>query len=326
MIEFFLVFFNIICYIIDIISYIFVTEDNTMDIKTLQYFIAVVESTSITKAARVLHISQPPLSQQIKQLEAELETQLLERGPRCVTLTDAGETLYHRAKSIVSFTEDTRREIRSIGSGNSGHIRVGLISSFDPGLLSDILSAFFTEYPGVRFDIYEKNTYELIDSLENNLIELAFVRSPFSSDTYEMMPLTEDPISAVGSSDLFEGASEKALDISFFHNKPVIVYRRWKHILDECFRKQGVEPVYYCVNDDAKTSLLLASAGNAIALVPASISGIIPDSDDMMTIPIDTPELVTETFVIWRSDRYLSPAAVNFIESIEQFAAYSNRG
>ena len=87
-----------------------------------------------------------------------------------------------------------------------------------------------------------------------------------------------------------------------------------------------MEPVYYCVNDDAKTSLLLASAGNAIALVPASISGIVPDGEDMLTIPIDTPELVTETCVIWRADRYLSPAAVNFIESIKQFTTYSNRG
>ena len=138
MIEFFLVFFNIICYIIDINSYIFVTEDNTMDIKTLQYFIAVVESTSITKAAKVLHISQPPLSQQIKQLEAELGTQLLERGPRCVTLTDAGETLYHRAKNIVSFTEDTCREIRSIGSGTSGAdliLRSGTAVGYTVGVL-----------------------------------------------------------------------------------------------------------------------------------------------------------------------------------------------
>lgn len=289
-----------------------------MDIKTLQYFIAVVESTSITKAAKVLHISQPPLSQQIKQLESELGTQLLERGSRCVTLTDAGETLYHRAKNIVSFTEDTCREIRSIGNGNSGHIRAGLISSFNPKLLSDIMSSFYQQFPDVRFDIYEKNTYELIDCLENNLIELAFVRSPFNSNTYQQLPLTEEHISAVGSENFFNRINSDTLDVSFFHNKQIIVYRRWKHILDECFKQQGVEPIYYCVNDDAKTSLFLASAGNAIALVPSSIADIIINEYNMKSMPVNASQLSTQTYLIWKTGRYLSPAAMNFIDVIRQ--------
>ena len=101
-----------------------------MDIKSLQYFIAVVESTSITKAAKALHISQPPLYE-LKQLEVELGTRLFDRGPRCITLTSAGETLYHRAKNIVDYTEETCREIKSIGDGNSGHISIGMISSLE---------------------------------------------------------------------------------------------------------------------------------------------------------------------------------------------------
>lgn len=290
-----------------------------MDIKTLQYFIAVVESTSITKAAKVLHISQPPLSQQIKQLERELGTQLLERGPRCVTLTSAGETLYRRAKNIVAFTEDTCREIQNIGHGSSGHIRIGIISSFDPKLLSGILSQFYLNYPGVRFDIYERNTYDLLDSLENNLIELAFVRTPFINDSYQKILLSEDPMSAVGTKSFFENIDSVSLDLSFFDEKPIIVYRRWKNILDESFKQQDVDPIYYCVNDDAKTSLLLAIAGNGIAIVPASISGTITDHDTMKSIPINASQLLTQTYAIWKPDRYLSPATNNFIDTVKQF-------
>lgn len=290
-----------------------------MDIKTLQYFIAVVESTSITKAAKILHISQPPLSQQIKQLEIELGTQLLERGPRCITLTSAGETLYRRAKNIVSFTEDTCREIQNIGNGSSGHIAIGIISSFDPKLLSEILSQFYSEYPKVRFDIYERNTYDLLDSLENNLIELAFVRTPFIHESYEKILLSEDPMSAVGIKSFFAGISSDSLNLDFFHNKPIIVYRRWKHILDESFKQQNIEPIYYCVNDDAKTSLLLALAGNGIAIVPASISGTISGYDTMQTFPIYASELVTRTYSIWKPSRYLSPATTNLISTVKQF-------
>lgn len=290
-----------------------------MDIKTLQYFIAVVESTSITKAAKVLHISQPPLSQQIKQLERELGTQLLERGPRYVTLTSAGETLYRRAKNIVAFTEDTCREIQNIGCGNSGHIRIGIISSFDPKLLSNILSQFYSNYPGVRFDFYERNTYDLLDSLENNLIELAFVRTPFVNDAYQKILLSEDPMSAVGAKQFFENLDSDSLDLSFFNEKPIIVYRRWKSILDESFKQQDVNPIYYCVNDDAKTSLLLAIAGNGIAIVPASISGIIADQTTMKSVPINASQLLTKIYAIWKPNRYLSPATNNFIDTVKQF-------
>ena len=97
-----------------------------MDIKTLQYFIAVVESTSITKAAKALHISQPPLSHQLKLLESELGTKLFERGPRCITLTSAGETLYHRAKNIVDFTEETCLKKLECPNATSGSRNKGI--------------------------------------------------------------------------------------------------------------------------------------------------------------------------------------------------------
>lgn len=289
-----------------------------MDIKTLQYFIAVVESTSITKAAKALHISQPPLSHQLKLLESELGTKLFERGPRCITLTSAGETLYHRAKNIVDFTEETCREIQSIGAGNSGHIRIGLISSFSPNLLSELLHKFCSQYPNVQFDIYERNTYDLLDSLESNLIELAFVRTPFNGDAYSRIPLLREPLVAFGHSSFFKQVSSSVLEPDFFEQKPLIIYRRWKYILEEYFKEEGISPFYSCVNDDAKSSLLLALSGKGIAIVPMDIAHMI-QFDTMQSVQINAPKLVTEVCALWNPDRYIPPATENFLQLLQSF-------
>lgn len=289
-----------------------------MDIKTLQYFIAVVESTSITKAAKALHISQPPLSHQLKQLEVELGTKLFDRGPRCITLTSAGETLYHRAKNIVDYTEETCREIKSIGDGDSGHIHIGVISSLSPNLLSDILNQFCTKYPNVQFDIHERNTYDLIDSLENNLIELAFVRTPFDNNHFNQMHLLKEPLVAYGHARFFSDVETPLLKSDFFRGKPLIIYRRWKYILDEYFKSEKIAPIYRCINDDAKSSLLLASSGQGIAIIPVGIANMIHD-DTMRHLSIDAAHLATEVYALWDSERYISPAAGNFLRMLESF-------
>ena len=289
-----------------------------MDVKTLQYFIAVVESTNITKAAKALHMSQPPLSQQLKLLEEELGTQLLVRGARSVTLTSAGEALYHRAKNIVDFMEETSHEIKSIGSGRGGHIKIGLISSLAPGLISKIMNVFCSEYPGVKFDIYERNTYELLDSLENNLIEIAFVRTPFDAgEDYRKVLLAKERLVAFGDAAYFDGIDAEALEPEFFHQKPIFIYRRWQNILKSYFKEKGVSPIYRCTNDDAKSSLLLALSGQGIAVVPENITALM-EKESMRYVPIHDPALETEVYATWNPNRYISPATENFIQMLEK--------
>lgn len=290
-----------------------------MDIKSLQYFVKVVECTSITKAAKALHISQPPLSQQLKLLENELGTKLFERGPRSITLTDAGIALYRRAKTILDFTEETYREISGIGKGNQGQLRLGTISSVNPAMMASLIRDYSEEYPDVHFEIYERNTYELLDALENNLIELAIVRSPFDSENnYEKILLGRDSLVAFGHRDFFEEADNDILNPDFFHNKPVIIYRRWKNIFDSYFRQHGITPLYWCTNDDAKTALLLAHSGKGIAILPESITSI--NNDEKMTfIPVNSKFLTTEVFAIWNPDRFVSPAMQHFINVLKKF-------
>ena len=100
-----------------------------MDLRTLQYFVVVAEELNITKAAEKLHMSQPPLSAQIKKLELELNTELFIRGKRQLDLTESGELLYRRAKEILRMVEKTKTEILSCRGYRAGY-RGGMVLRF----------------------------------------------------------------------------------------------------------------------------------------------------------------------------------------------------
>ena len=149
-----------------------------MDIKQLTYFITIVEEGTITHAANKLHMAQPPLSTQLKLLEDELGTKLLERGARKIKLTDAGKILYKRAKHIVEITNSTTKEIEEFWKGIQGTLRLGTISSSGTVLLSKRIVDFNKQYPNIKFEIHEGNTYELIEKINSGIIEVGIVRTP----------------------------------------------------------------------------------------------------------------------------------------------------
>lgn len=154
-----------------------------MDIRQLIYFATIVEEGSISAAAKKLHLSQPPLSYQLKLLEEELHLQLLQRGARGVQLTEAGKVLYKRAQGILELTERTQKELQAMaGQGFAGTLHIGTVSSSGASLLDWRIPAFHEQYPQIGFAIHEGNTFELMEMLESGLIELAVVRTPFHDE------------------------------------------------------------------------------------------------------------------------------------------------
>ena len=130
-----------------------------MDIKQLINFITIVEEGNITKAAQKLHISQPPLSNQLKALEEELGVKLVERGSRKVTLTDVGNLLYKRGKDMVDVFESTLNEIEDFKSGIEGVLKIGAVSTCNQFIPNKLISPYAKQYPKVKFELYEGNTY-----------------------------------------------------------------------------------------------------------------------------------------------------------------------
>ena len=134
-----------------------------MDLKQLKYFLTVVDERQITAAARKLHMAQPPLSQQMKLLESELGTELVKRGPHHIELTDAGRLLTRRAQQLLALADSTSREIADLCQGLRGTLAIGTISSSGSILWHPGLQRFQQQYRDVHFEIYDANTYQLIE-------------------------------------------------------------------------------------------------------------------------------------------------------------------
>lgn len=149
-----------------------------MQFQQLQYFVAVAETRHFTRAAELVHVAQPSLSQQIKALERELGADLFQRARGNITLTDAGEALLPLARRILADTDTARHEVQELVQLRRGRVRLGATPSLCTGLLPDVLRAFHDRYPGIRLMIEEGGSHDLVRQLARGALDLALVVLP----------------------------------------------------------------------------------------------------------------------------------------------------
>lgn len=282
-----------------------------MDLKQLSYFMTVVEDGSISAAARTLHISQPPLSLHIRQLEEELGCLLFERGSRRIQLTPAGRVLYERAQTLLSMTDSVRRELCEYREGTGRTLRLGIVSSVSGLLLQECLISFHRIYPQVHYEITEANTYQLLEHLRSGQIELAIIRTPFSEGAFVYRYLPPEPMLAAGRAPFWSGVTSDAISLEELSAKPLILYRRWEQVVSGAFSRRRLEPAVICKNDDARTTLLLAQAGLGIGIVPSSARKLITDPNVLFKT-IECDELSSRIAVADNPSGYHSPLAQKF--------------
>ena len=289
-----------------------------MDMKQLEYFVAIAEEGNLTAAAKKLLISQPPLSYQMKMLEEELGVVLLERGSRRTTLTDAGRALYTRAKTLLDLADVTKRELQDMGRGLRGTLSLGTVSSSGYALLSKRMVEFHNRYPNINFDVHDKNTFQLIEMIKNGVLELAIVRTPFPSEGLEYLKLSPEPMVAVGTKEHMAAFSHlETLRLLDLANTPIIHYKRFERLILAVYHKYDLEPNFLCKNEDARTTLLWAAAGLGVGIVPQSITGVF-GSNNIETKVIEEKELYTQIAAVWKEKHYLSSVAQSFLEVFAQ--------
>ena len=290
-----------------------------MDVRQLLYFTTIVEEGSISAAAKKLHLSQPPLSHQLKLLEEELNLQLVQRGPRCITLTDAGRLLYKRAQSILSLTWSAKKELLAMASGYSGTLHLGTVSSSGASLLDWRIPEFHRRFPQLSFAIHEGNTFELMEMLESGLIELAIVRTPFHNDQLNCLYLSPEPMIAAGAASFFPAGmpSGQPISLELLGHAPVILYRRFEKILLSLCEQKGITPQVFCIADDARTTLMWAEAGLGVAVVPQSAYRIMPHHN-MVYGELSEEDLHTRIAAVCKKGCSLSWAAQQFLEIFAQ--------
>ena len=288
-----------------------------MDIKQLKYFLAIAEEEQITGASKKLNKAQPPLSQQLKNLEDELGVKLVERGSRKIKLTEAGQILRNRAEQILELTEATFKELKDFNSGLQGTLSIGTVSSSGATLLPQRISNFNEKYPGINFEIWEGNTYKILEILNSGVIEIGIVRTPFSVENIEALYLTPEPMVAVMNSKLYWNEDKNYIYLTELKDRPLIIYRRFEKIILDACKEKDFEPNIFCKNDDARTTLLWADAGMGIGIVPKSAVALIKSSS-LKYKEIREPSLETQIAAIWMKNRYISTAAKHFLENFIQ--------
>lgn len=266
-----------------------------MELKQLLYFKTIVEEGTISKAAQKLHMAQPPLSMQLKQLEEELKAQLIIRTHHGIELTNAGKLFYKRALQILSLSELTKSEIINpevtilrFGMTSSNH---SLINYLDNELFSNIK---------LSFRIHEGSTYEMLDLLLTHNIDMAFVRTPFDQSQVKAIHLCDEPMVAVGQESFFKQPMNYMKD---YHNVPLIIHQRYLSFISDYCLQYNFNPFIKFTCDDSRTSLLYAKNGYGIAIVPKR-------AIDLIDYPIHIEELLdkqlyTSIVIIHRKDEIL---------------------
>lgn len=243
-----------------------------MDLKQLRYFSAVVEQGSISAAARALFMSQPPLSTQVRQLEKELGVRLFERDGRKLTITPAGKLFYDRAQGILESARSAEAELQAFGQSGQRIFRLGAVSSICSSDLPEWLRDFFAANPGVRLELTEQDTYALLEKLRARQLDLALIRTPFSSDGLEYQVVRREKMMALGERRFFgsEAPDGGKLPVEALAGMPLVVYRRWLSPLRDLMQRAGMSPGFFCVCDDARTVTSLALAGIGVGILPGS--------------------------------------------------------
>ena len=285
-----------------------------MDIKELTNFIAIAENGSISKAARELHISQPPLTKQLQRLETELNVTLFERTSKGVTLTKKGRIFYRRALSLIAFSESIFSELNSKSEST---INIGMISSSSAYSIM-LIEKYLLENDD-SFSITEGITFNLLELLEKHLIDLAIIRTPFDMNKFfEYVKLIDDELVVVGRPTFLNNDLE-AIRFETLYSLPIIAARRWvSHIEKNMPESHGnLDFKYIC--DDNRTALSFATKGLCVALLPKStLERFEPafSKDFLISKSIAHTFTKTSLYLVYDKDNIFSTASQKFVDFV----------
>jgi len=248
-----------------------------MNLKQLEYFTALAEELHFGRAAERLGMAQPPLSRQIKQIEEDLGALLFNRGRNAITLTRAGERLYARGSALLAEFSDIKLEVRRIGQGAEGRLRIGFVGSATYGLMPNILKSFRASYPAVNLSLIPMNNAQLHRSLIRREIDIAIARPALNDAEIITRPLGEERLvlAAPDTLDLSAGP----VDLPTLRAERFVLYPESPRpsfadfILKAC-ADLGMQVEKRAFTMDFQTAIALVSVGEGVAIVPASVGAV----------------------------------------------------
>ena len=285
----------------------------------LSCFIAVAEELHFGRAAERLHMTQPPLSRQIQQLENELGVNLIDRTTRSVTLTPAGVAFLPDARRILQLAEGAALNVKRVPAGDLGTVVIGFTAASSHAILPRLLDNARTHLPDVKLDLREMVTAVQVDGLMSGELDLGMARPPLKRPGLVSRPLLhEQLVAALPANHPLVGLGRQ-LTLADFDGEDMIMYspvqaRYFHELLISTFTIAGVTPRYVQYVTQVHTMLVLVRTGLGMALVPASAATLHPEGVVFRSVGTFR-ERPVELDAVWHGDS-TNPALIRLLRDV----------
>ncbi|HEX2555716.1 MAG TPA: LysR substrate-binding domain-containing protein [Microvirga sp.] len=276
-----------------------------MELRHLRYFVAVAEELHFGRAAKRLHLSQPPLSHQIKDLEEELGVELFNRSKRAVSLTRAGAAFLSRARGVLAAAADACEVARRAGLGHAGHLSIGYVHSAAYTMLPAVLRAFRQSHEDVELHLEALPPVEQIKALLTSRLDVGILRPPVNDSELAVDIVRREPFVLALPAD-HQLCSRSRISLQALSGEPMIMFRREPNamhmhdlIMTFCANAR-LNPRVVQVTTTQHALIGLVSSGMGIAIVPQSVSALsLPGVTYRPTVE-ESP--ILELALCWRRD------------------------
>ena len=287
-----------------------------MELRHLRYFIAVGAEENVSRAALKLHVSQPALSRQMRDLEDELGFLLLTRGAKSVRLTDAGRVFLNEARAVLLRVEEAVKTARAIATGERGELHIGYAPSLTARFLPGVLRAFQAVSPGVRVRLHDLSTEEMLAGLREGALQIVFVARPSSAlRGLRFEELARDPL-CLAVDPKHPLAGRRAVKLAEVAREPLITYSRKDYPdafegLAAMFAAIKTKPRIAEEHDSVSSLIAAVQAGNGVAIVVRSVGCTAGPRLKLIPLSPAPPPLVVGA--AWLKHG-LTPAAERFLD------------
>jgi DNA-binding transcriptional LysR family regulator len=292
-----------------------------MNLQQLRYFLAAAEHGSFTAAARSLYVAQPSLSEQVRQLEAELGVDLFARVGRGIALTEAGRAFRPEAERVLAGVQQARDTVRGVRELRGGTLSFGMFGTASDYLIADLVGDFRKRYPDVRLRLVGQNSSLVADAVRAGRLEAALVVLPVDDDGLEVRPVHREELIVV--SRTTERLAER-MTIEQLAELPLVLYDAeygWadpmRRQLAERAQLAGVTLRPVVEVEDLEAAVQLAARGIGDTVVARAVLRTVRGARSLHAAPFDDPLWETFAFIA-RRDAPVSPATRAFVELVER--------
>ncbi|MFW0765262.1 transcriptional regulator CynR [Trabulsiella odontotermitis] len=278
----------------------------------IHYFLAVAEHQGFTRAAAALHVSQPALSQQIKQLESLLGVQLFDRSGRNTRLTDAGEVYLRYARNALQALEEGKRAIHDVEDLSRGSLRVAVTPTFTAYFIGPLMAAFYARYPNVTLQLQEMSQDKIEELLVNDELDVGIAFDEVHSPDIDAQTLLTETLALVVARH-HPLAQQKSVELRVLNDEQLILLSAefaTREQIDRYCRQRGLRSQVVMEANSINAVLALIRRTPLSTLLPAAIA---MQSDDLSAVSLMPPLLERTAVLMQRKGAWQTAAARAFV-------------